>query len=448
MTPDSLTLSNPQSELMTASQVASLFAVRRKTVFTWSYRGILTPVKIKGTGTIRFLRSEVYAMLEPQNTSIPENTEDETSITLETVDKWPELFRIEIKKMQLYRRNNVWQLRFSLHGKQYRKSLMTSDYEMALLKISSEVAKLLFVDGIEVYSPQEVHTLEELLTQYSKFKSTRVEPRTLQRYKVSVRQLLKFFGKDKDIASISLEDVENYQSERKAGPATINRDVTLLLAALKKATQWNWLSLASIQNMLQNYQKLREPESRDRVYTEEEIERLLLECPPHIRTIVIADLVTGMRMSELIHLKWVDVDLERERIKVRKTKTHRNRTIPIRGELLMNTLQKLYIERTSEYVFTRKDGKPYKQGFDKGFRAARKKAGITDANFHDLRRTYSTVLMELGESERVIQKLLGHSRLETTARYLAVQDKRLQDAQEKIDTHFSTLLSKVKSAAS
>jgi len=81
MTPDSLTLSNPQSELMTASQVASLFAVRRKTVFTWSYRGILTPVKIKGTGTIRFLRSEVYAMLEPQNTSIPENTEDETSIT-------------------------------------------------------------------------------------------------------------------------------------------------------------------------------------------------------------------------------------------------------------------------------------------------------------------------------------------------------------------------------
>lgn len=447
MTPDSLMHSNPQSELTTASQVASLFAVRRKTVYTWSYRGLLTPVQIKGTGTVRFLRSEVYAMLEPQNTSAPENTEDEI-IPLETVDKWPEPFRIGIKKMQLYRRNRVWQLRFSLHGKQYRRSLMTSDYETALLKISSEVAKLLSVDGIEVYSPQEVHTLEELLTQYSKFKSTRVEPRTLQRYKVSVRQLLKFFGKDKDIASISLEDVENYQSERKAGPATINRDVTLLLAALKKATQRKWVSLDSIQDIVQNIEKLREPEPRDRVYSEEEIERLLMECSEQVRLGVIISLLTGMRFSEVIKLKWNDVDLERGRIKVRKTKTHRDRTIPIKGKLLMSILQRRHLERTCEYVITKRGGNPYKQGFDKGFRAARKKAGITDANFHDLRRTYSTVLMELGESERVIQKLLGHSRLETTARYLAVQDKRLQDAQEKIDTHFSTLLSKVKSAAS
>jgi integrase/predicted DNA-binding transcriptional regulator AlpA len=439
MTPDSLMHSNPQSELMTASQVASLFAVRRKTVYTWSYRGLLTPVQIKGTGTVRFLRSEVYAMLEPQNTSAPENTEDEI-IPLETVDKWPEPFRIGIKKMQLYRRNRVWQLSFSLHGKQYRSSLKTSDYESALLKISSEVAKLLSLENIEVYSPQGTHTLKELLNRHVSFKSSRVEPGTIRRYQVSAKQLVKFFSKDKDIASLSLEDVEDYQSQRKASAGTINRDLTLLLAALKKATQWNWLSLASIQNMLQNYQKLREPEPRDRVYTEEEIERLLMECSKQIRPIVIADLVTGMRMSELIHLKWVDVDLDRKQIKVMKTKTHRNRTIPIRGELLMNTLQKLYIERTSEYVFTRKDGKPYKQGFDKGFRAAKKRAGITDANFHDLRRTYSTVLMELGESERVIQKLLGHSRLETTARYLAVRDARLQDAQERIDTHFSTLL--------
>jgi len=165
-----------------------------------------------------------------------------------------------------------------------------------------------------------------------------------------------------------------------------------------------------------------------------------MECSKQIRPIVIADLVTGMRMSELIHLKWVDVDMTRKQITVRKTKTHRNRTLPITGKLLENLLQRRYIERTSEYVFTRRDGKPYKQGFDKGFRAARKRAGITDANFHDLRRTYSTVLMDLGENERVIQKLLGHSRLETTARYLPVRDTRLQDAQEQISTHFSTLL--------
>ncbi len=448
-----LATTKPPPEFISAEEIASLFSTSRKTVYSWGRRGLIKPVRIDGSRIVRFQKEEVYSKIElPQ--SIAENPPDyqkgieykgKNKLSLKTVDNWPELTRIGIKKMQLTKRKNVWQLSFYIDGKRYRKSLETSDYEEALLKISSEVANLLGISGLMGYSKpsKEAHTLAELLERYLNFKTGRVVDNTLVRYRESSKQLFAFFGSDRDIAMITQQGIEEFQSQRlmqgKSG-ATINRDITLLLSALKKAVQWEWLPYAPIQNV----EKLRESESRDRVYSEDEIERLLGECSETLRPIVITALLTGMRRKEIRTLQWLDVDLEKKEIRLRNTKTHRNRTISINGKLLGSLFERLYIERKSDYVFTKSNGESFIQGFDKGFKAALERAGIMNACFHDLRRTCGTVLLELGESERVIQKLLGHTRIETTTRYLAVKDQRLRDAQQKLDTHFDTRLFRTK----
>ena len=91
-------------------------------------------------------------------------------------------------------------------------------------------------------------------------------------------------------------------------------------------------------NPVSRIRKPTEPRGRVRFLSKEERERLLKACKEsknkHLYTIVLMALSTGMRYSEIINLKWSDIDLEKGTIILHHTKNNERRRVPLTGLIL------------------------------------------------------------------------------------------------------------------
>jgi integrase len=142
---------------------------------------------------------------------------------------------------------------------------------------------------------------------------------------------------------------------------------------------------------------------------------------------------TGMRLGELLALKWGDIDFNQKFVHVQrsykrghlgKTKTGKFRRVDMSDQLVA-ALKRLQTRRKKEalrrglgepieIVFHR-DGKHLEQNFvNKLFKRILKKAGIRVLNFHYIRHTYASLLLSNGESPVYVKEQLGHSKIGTT----------------------------------
>jgi integrase len=152
-----------------------------------------------------------------------------------------------------------------------------------------------------------------------------------------------------------------------------------------------------------------------RFLEKEEIDRLLVNSPQHLRGIVIVALNTGMRKGEILSLKWRDCDFQRGLIRLTNTKNNESRTLPM-NETVKITLIDVRKHPDSPFIFTNKVGKPYGD-IKKSFLSAVEKAGIMDFHFHDLRHTFASHLVMSGVDLNTVRELLGHKSLAMTIRY-------------------------------
>lgn len=175
-------------------------------------------------------------------------------------------------------------------------------------------------------------------------------------------------------------------------------------------------------------------------------------------------LSTGMRMGELIGLKWDRLDLKKKMITISETIKYTtvydaegnrhnehvkkspksesgNRLIPIPKSLLTQ-LKELKLKANSEYVFSTSSGKPLNQGnINRGHTAICKRAGIEHIPFHSLRHTYATRLLEAGENFKTLQTLLGHADISTTMNiYAHVLEETKQNTADKLDKILSKMM--------
>jgi integrase len=132
-------------------------------------------------------------------------------------------------------------------------------------------------------------------------------------------------------------------------------------------------------------------------------------------------LETAMRRGELAAMKWRDVDLHRCLLIIPETKTGTPRTIPLSSRA-MNVLRELRAHPTSidGVVFTRRP--PY---FTERFAAARKRAGIEDLRFHDLRHEAVSRLFERGLNVMEVATISGHQDLRMLNRYTHLRPEDL-----------------------
>jgi excisionase family DNA binding protein len=171
---------------------------------------------------------------------------------------------------------------------------------------------------------------------------------------------------------------------------------------------------------------------KERVLTEHEEAGLKSASYPVLRSIISVALHTGMRLQEILSLRWPQVDLAEMTLTVERTKSGKPRTIPLNAAL-QDELSKLKSEDgQSPYVFPNpKTGKPLTT-VKTAFVAACRRAGIAGLRFHDLRHTFGSRLVEKGADIETVRSLLGHASIAVTQRYVHSTDERRRTAVDKL----------------
>jgi integrase len=222
-------------------------------------------------------------------------------------------------------------------------------------------------------------------------------------------------GKPREVKGLMVPPAEYARSG-----ATVNRYLATLSAMFTVASrEWRLLD----RNPVSDVSKKKATRGRIRFLSDSEREALLKSCGesawPALHTLVLLAISTGARRSELINLKWADVDLKAARATVHETKNGDPRVLPLVGKAL-EALRALKLQHSarSQYVFSALNGldEPYVH-FDSYWHEALKAACIEDFRFHDLRHTCASYLAGQGASLLEIGNVLGHRTMQMTMRY-------------------------------
>jgi len=233
--------------------------------------------------------------------------------------------------------------------------------------------------------------------------------------KYIIRQLVEEFG-NLNVKDLDTMIVERYQSKylRTRKPATANRMLACLKHMLTKAVDWNMANEETLKRV-RKVKFLKENNIRLRFLNADECKRLIGCCSPHLKPIVTTAVNTGMRRGEILSLKWEQIDLRHGYISLTDTKSGEGREVPI-NDTLGAMFEKMPHSIESIYVFTDRDGKPYKD-VKKSFSTALRNAEIYDFRFHDLRHTFASQLVMKGVDLTTVKELLGHKSIIMTMRY-------------------------------
>lgn len=318
----------------------------------------------------------------------------------------------------------TWYIRHTRFGKECWKSCGTSDKKLAheiLKKVEEEDERLR--QGLTAPRKIKHLPLDEFVELYIADRIDRLALRTVQ----TDRKKLKLFAqylKDwkKLVSSVTVTDVEKFREWRLKSVAAATVNITL--AHLRSAFAWAEDHCYTERNpfAFKNLM-IRTDKKIPRALTSVEIERFFEAVDERHKPLFSFVLSTGARRSEIFKLRWDDVDFQEKIITFRNTKGKKDRAVPITLELahLLNS-----IERTSERVF------PYNPSwFTHLFRKYRIKAGIGNhLTLHSLRHSSATQLLKSGVSIYTVQKLLGHSSISVTERYLHAFPEDLREAAE------------------
>lgn len=228
--------------------------------------------------------------------------------------------------------------------------------------------------------------------------------------------------------------VDNRIQEKKRGgkatvkPATVVGEFVTLSAIFREARKRGYVH----ENPCRGITLPRVNNKLTRCLTDEQERRLLAASSDCFRPLVQAALYTGMRLGELLDLRWGDVDFETRIVTVVHGKGEKMRHIPMVPELVsvLENLPRAISEKgePSPYVFNNPDTATRWIDIKKQWGRALRLSGIREFRFHDLRHTFASRLAQRGVSLKAIQDLLGHADLKMTMRYAHLAQNDLREA--------------------
>jgi integrase len=281
--------------------------------------------------------------------------------------------------------------------------------------------------------------LAELLQRYEREYLCHAAPSTQRHHRIIYRKLCARYG-DLPLPEITTAWLRQWRDELTPGHSvgTVRQYLATLSGALTAAVQdFEWLT----EQPMRKVRRPPEPPGRDRFLSAEERLRLVEACDQslnlYLGLIVRLALVTGARRNEICRLRWPEVDLERGLLRVSKTKNKHPRSIPVVGEVL--TRLQTYAMRKDHplWLFPRQDGQQPVY-IEQAWRTARKRAGLVDFRFHDLRHTAASYLAMSGASLLDIATILGHRKLDMVRRYAHLTDAHTTGVLERMAEKFLT----------
>jgi integrase len=265
---------------------------------------------------------------------------------------------------------------------------------------------------------------------------------TLGLYEANLKALTGFYGATADRPALRLDEVTaasflDYRAWRRevrhapnsrrgavrtVSPATINRDQQFVSRVLSEAIVDGLLPT----NPISGLRKLKEARHARGVFTKAQIRLMMRKAPWRFRALVVAAVHTGARKSELVRLRWRDIDFDRGKIVIFRQKTGTGDVLDLHARVAkaLTTLRDRqrragHPAGPGDPVFLSRRGRPF-QSVRASMRITLERVGLGDRHdltFHSFRHSFATYFLERAGAVTDLQQQLGHANLATTQIY-------------------------------
>ena len=286
-------------------------------------------------------------------------------------------------------------------------------------------------------------SFDELTNEVLKYVNANLSKSTVSLYKRLLKDFKRING-NIPIKHITFKEIELFKQVRltEVTKTTVNIDLRTLKAVLNLAIKWNWIN----ENPMKAVKLLDIPEKQHKAFNENEINLILNSIKDAIlKGIVLFAYLTGARLNEILNVQIEDVNFIEGFINIINkdtftTKTKRNRQIPISDKLNIFLNEHLGINNkiielnTKRCLFVNDKGcKLRKDTVSMKFKKVLRALHLPEFySFHSLRHTFISSLIKSGVNINYVKELAGHSKLETTMRYIHLNFNDLKTAINKI----------------
>jgi integrase len=238
--------------------------------------------------------------------------------------------------------------------------------------------------------------------------------------KVVEKNIRPFFGtlKGARLTTDKLDDYRRLRTSAGAEDSTVNRELAVLRSALYKGKRRTPPKV----NLIPYFPMVQEKNVRKGFLTDTQYKALYGALPDSLKPLFVTGFITGIRLGEILKIRWEQVDFESGFIVLQtgETKNGEGRVVPILAGEMLNLLQAARRDRDANWphcnaVFSR-NGEPIRD-FRSAWRSACVAAGVPDLNFHDLRRTAVRNMRRAGIPLVVRMKISGHKTDSMERRY-------------------------------
>lgn len=281
------------------------------------------------------------------------------------------------------------------------------------------------------------HGLEAFCEEYSHYITSNCSAKYGGSVKLTLSYLKEFFHEKSNLDEISARDAEHFILWlKKKAPEGYRVYFRNLKAAFNKAQSWEYVT----QNPFAKVKLPKHQKEYPSYISRSELNKIIA----HTENDVLKELFffafhTGCRLSEIVHLKWKNIDYEKQEIIIGDgdfiTKSRSQRLIPIQGKLLQRlrmwskSWHKLR-DNPSGYVFANKNGYHFNSDYvSKSFKKACRSVGMDERiHFHSLRHSFASALVQNEANLYAVKSILGHSSITTTEIYSHLNSKALHQA--------------------
>ena len=280
-----------------------------------------------------------------------------------------------------------------------------------------------------------VISLKDFFWKFLMYSEAVHSPNSTKTFKTTFNSVLKYFG-NITLTSLTKPKINEYleNKTRMVSRYQARKDLINLSSAFNKALAENYV----IANPCAEIKRIKIPEKQPLFFSASELETLLFTIDDKdIRDLVIFAVNTGLRRTELLTLSWEQVNFKDKLVildnRNNLTKSKKIRTIPLNLSAMQVVVERERA-KTCNYIFTHLGKKIAPDKITRLFKEYVKSAEVNpQLNFHSLRHTFASWLVQKGVSIYQVSKLLGHADIKTTEVYSHLRAEDLRESVEMLN---------------
>lgn len=349
-------------------------------------------------------------------------------------------------------KNRKYYVQISIYNKETKKnfcdykSLKTTNKNQAITNFNKFVNSYLNFET-EIQINRNIN-IQDFFQEISNHLKTNLEKSTLNIYNLTVRKFIELVG-NRILKMINVKDIEEFKEKKlmqNVSRYEVNKEFSCLKSIFNIAIRLNYL----IKNPCKYVKKFRIEDSKIKVFTDYEMELLLSSIKDKtLLNIVKFGLWSGLRLNEILNLKYSNINISDSIIEINNTKEFKTKTKKNKIVIINDKLKNLLLEIINEgnptcemeinnvfelnkedkYLFTlnNRNRNISKNYISHLFKAECRKLNLNeDLHFHSIRHTYISNLINKGTPINFVKELVGHANIATTMQYITLNKDELK----------------------